>query len=145
MTVIEFEYDENGMPTAGVGIKNKNKDIRAYFFVDSGADTTPIPKTAAEYLELLEPLKKEEVDVADGVGGGMVPYVIKSATLIIQDHGFNAKIACALTDDVPYLLGRKSVFEKFKVCFDDKRKTPTFLHMPGILSALPVPGALQGL
>jgi len=128
MAVLEFEYDWNGIPIAEVGMKNKNKEIRTYFFVDSGADFTLIPRTAAEYLGLLDSLKEEYVDVADGVGGGAVSYVIKKATLIIQEHSFNADVACALTDDVPYLLGRKSVFEKFKVCFDNKKNITTFSY-----------------
>ncbi len=149
MTVLKFEYDEVGTPIAEVGIKNKDKMIMISFFVDSGADITLIPKTAGEYLGLIDRLKnrlrffinlaiffivlsctikKEDVEVADGVGRGMVPYIIKKATLIIQDHSFNAEIACALTDDIPYLPGRKSVFEEFKVCFDDKHKITTFLQ-----------------
>ena len=62
MTLLKFDYDGNGMPIAEVDVKNKDKLITLYFFVDSGADFTLIPRTAAEYLGLLDGLKEEHAE-----------------------------------------------------------------------------------
>lgn len=44
----------------------------------------------------------------------------------ISKEIFNAKVAVALIEDVPYLLGREDVFDQFEICFRQKKKVTFF-------------------
>lgn len=51
---------------------------------------------------------------------------MKVVKMKIGDKTFDASIAVALIEDVPYILGRENVFDKFKICFNQKEKIVEF-------------------
>ena len=69
---------------------------------------------------------KSGVSELSGVGGGMVAVIIKEIPMRIEKYEFNAKVAWAMIEEVPYLLGQEEVFDRFDINFRKKDKTIEF-------------------
>jgi len=95
-------------------------------YIDSGADVTLLPMSFIRALKI----KVEEEDIKEirGIGEGKISVIIKEVKIKICDEIFDARIAIALIEDVPYLLGREDVFERFEVCFRQKNKKICFRY-----------------
>jgi hypothetical protein len=67
-----------------------------------------------------------------GVSGGGVPYIVKTVCLGFEGLRVRTRIAWALIEEVPFLLGRLDVFRAFDVTFQERRGailfTPTRPH-----------------
>ena len=57
---------------------------------------------------------------ARGISGG-VPYILKEAIFILNNHRYKAKIAWALIEEIPLLLGRLDIFSRFRIIFNEKQ------------------------
>jgi hypothetical protein len=68
----------------------------------------------------------EEINEMGGIGGSKVPTILKTLKMRIGEFEFPIKIAWALVEDVPPLLGRVDVFDKFEVRFRQKEKITEF-------------------
>ncbi len=110
-------------PVAEVRIIVNDINIRERFYVDSGADITLIPKSMGEVFGFTV----DKVQEMSGVGG-TIPTVIKDVVLTIGDKKFDAKIAWALIENIPPLLGRKDVFDNFRVTFNEAKKVVEFTY-----------------
>lgn len=97
-------------------------ELRPY--IDSGADITLIPLTFGRLLGL--ELKKEEIKHLRGVGGAGVPVVITEVDTRINDTEFSVRVAWALEEDLPPLLGRVDIFDRFTITFDQHREIVMF-------------------
>ncbi len=71
-------------------------------------------------------IEKEKIKEIRGIGDGRVPIIVKVVKMKIGNKTFDASIAVALIEDVPYILGRENVFDKFKICFNQKEKIVEF-------------------
>ena len=112
-------------PVASIEFKSKDGvwiELRPY--IDSGADITLIPLTFGRLLGL--ELKKEEIKHLRGVGGAGVPVVITEVDTKINDTEFPVRVAWALEEDLPPLLGRTDIFDRFVVTFDQRREVVIF-------------------
>ncbi len=118
---MEFDYIDN-VPIIRATVTNKDKEMSIYFFVDSGADITMIPISAAKRLGFTK--WDNKLLFAEGVGGGKIPYFIRKVNISVGNKKFESEIACALSDDVPFLFGRK-LFNG-TICFNEKRKKIIF-------------------
>lgn len=107
-------------PVATVTLEANAKKAKAVFYVDSGADITTIPLRIGKALNL----KHEPKDILRemrGISGGGVPYLLKKIFLIFNHERIKARVAWALIDEVPMLLGRCDVFSKFDVLFQERK------------------------
>ncbi len=112
-------------PIASVKFRSKeNTWIKLRLYIDSGADITIIPLSFGRLLGL--ELKKEDIKQLTGVGGTSIPVVITEVEIKINDIVFPIDIAWALEEDIPPLLGRTSVFDKFVITFDQNKKIIIF-------------------
>ncbi|MCD4768189.1 MAG: aspartyl protease family protein [Methanosarcinales archaeon] len=112
-------------PIASVKFKSKeNAWIKLRLYIDSGADITIIPLSFGRLLGL--ELKKEDIKQLTGVGGTSIPVVITEVEIKINDIVFPINIAWALEEDIPPLLGRTGVFDKFTITFDQNKKIIIF-------------------
>ena len=112
-------------PIASVKFKSKeNSWIELRLYIDSGADITLIPLSFGRLLGL--ELKKEDIKRLTGVGGTSIPVVITEVEIKINDIAFPVNIAWALEEDIPPLLGRTGIFNKFVIIFDQNKKIVTF-------------------
>jgi len=80
---MEFDYIED-MPIIRATITNKDKELTLYFFVDSGADITMIPLSAAMRLGFTK-WDSNELMFAEGAGGNEIPYFIREVNVLIGD------------------------------------------------------------
>ena len=108
-------------PIIEVEFKNSEKGITIpeILYFDSGADITLIPRSTGELLEL--EIKNDEIKEIRGVGGGIVPVIVKKLNLSLCNYEFEARIAWALIEDVPLLLGRTDVFKYFDFYINEEK------------------------
>ena len=132
MEKMEFPYQKEDSVLFGViyrpvvdfEIKTRFGWIPVLAYADSGADITLLPRSFLYFLDVK--FTEEEVKEIGGVGGGKVPVVVREVELNVSDRVIRAKAAIALIKDIPYLLGRKDVFDHFEVCFKNKKKITSF-------------------
>ena len=122
---IEFRYREEESeitgtilrPVAALQFKSRSGEwIEIRMYIDSGADMTLIPLSFGRLLGL--ELRKEDIKHLRGVGGGEVPVIIAKVDIRMDDVEFPIDIAWALEEDVPPLLGRTDLFDRFRIVFD---------------------------
>ncbi len=58
-----------------------------------------------------------------GIGDVGIPIIIKNVKIKIGEKLIDARIAWALIEEVPLLLGREDVFSFFDICFNKNQKT----------------------
>lgn len=119
------DHHGNQRPVASIEFRSKDGvwiELRPY--IDSGADITLIPLTFGRLLGL--ELKKEEIKHLRGVGGAGVPVVITEVDTRIGDAEFPVRVAWVLEDDLPPLLGRVDIFDRFTITFDQRKEIVIF-------------------
>ncbi len=104
-------------PVANVELKAGRGDwFPASMYIDSGADLTLIPSDFGKLLGMN--LDKNRSALA-GVTGAPMKVSLQSTEIRIGTSIQEAKVAVALRNDVPYLLGRDGVFKAFKITFEE--------------------------
>ncbi|MEM3402113.1 MAG: hypothetical protein QW179_04510 [Candidatus Hadarchaeales archaeon] len=130
---IEFPFVEekaNILPTilrplARVKLINKNMEIAADMYVDSGADITLIPYSVGIALGFsLKP--EDKIRRIGGVGGGKISIVVRRLKMRIGGEESDVRVAWCMSEDVPLILGRLDIFDKFDVLFEGGKKTVFF-------------------
>ena len=122
---MEFPYQKESSalfgeilrPLIEFQIKTKIGWIPVMGYLDSGADMTLLPLSFAKALGIK--IEDEEVKEIKGIGDSAVSVIIKEIDMKISDVNLKANIGIALIEDVPYLLGRKDVFNKFRIIFEE--------------------------
>jgi hypothetical protein len=111
-------------PVARVKFRSEEEWIPEWMYVDSGADITLIPRSVGDLLGF--EMNKEKIVDITGVGGGTVPVTVKKTMISLGEEIYDARIAWALIEDIPPLLGRMDVFNKFEVIFKEEKKEVVF-------------------
>ncbi|MBI2136204.1 hypothetical protein HYU06_03975 [Candidatus Woesearchaeota archaeon] len=109
-------------PVARVFFINNNIEYPEHVYVDSGADISLIPKSIGDIIGFVIE-KTDKITEIKGVGERAVPIIIKKIKLKIGDKVFDIRIAWALIEEVPLLLGRTDIFDLFDICFKKNKKT----------------------
>lgn len=114
-----FKYKEAFLgrqkPTAQVSLKTTaGKWVRYDYFVDSGADISLIPLSIGQVIGLSAEGKR--VSNISGISG-YVKVIYCNIDMKIGSVEFKAQVAWAQTNNVPALLGRKDIFDKFHITF----------------------------
>ena len=130
--MIKFKYQpfpsllgEILRPMADVILEANRQRVEVSMCVDSGADITMIPFRLGRALSLKQSSSDKILEIK-GVSGSGVPYVIKRVNLILNKRKLSVRIAWALIEEVPLLLGRMDVFNRFKIIFDEKQELIIF-------------------
>ena len=92
--------------------------IEFHPFIDSGADITLLPYSFGLMLGLSRDFG--EIKELKGVRGIGLPVVISKVKMRIGDVELEPKVAWALIEGVPPLLGRLDIFDKFDITFKEK-------------------------
>lgn len=131
--MIIFKYKEESLgkgigtikrPVADIYLKTKsNSWIEFHPYIDSGADLTMIPLSLGRLLGLH--LDEQKVEQIGGIRGS-VPIMNTECQMRIGDEKLKVKVAWALIEDVPPLLGRTSVFDKYEIIFRQNEDTIIF-------------------
>ena len=111
-------------PVASVEFRaDRSHWFPASMYIDSGADLTLIPSDFGKLLGMN--LNKNRSALA-GVTGAPMKVSLQSTHLRIGASIQEAKVAVALRNDVPYLLGREGVFKTFKITFEEYGRLTKF-------------------
>ena len=127
---IEFDFREEQSrlfgpilrPVAEIVFVNGNKEILESVYVDSGADVSLMPKSVGDALGFTIE-KSDNIIEIKGVGERGIPVVLKKLKMKIGETFIETRIAWALIEEVPLLLGRVDVFNFFDICFKKNKKT----------------------
>lgn len=122
---MRFQYLQVGpkdfAPIIPLNIKGKDGWIAFEVYVDSGATYSIFHSSRAEILDLnFKKGKKILVTVGDGQQIGVYLWQMK---VRLGDDSFKATIGFSGELGVNFnLLGRKSFFDRYLICFNDKNK-----------------------
>lgn len=131
--MIKFRYKKEASiitgtvlrPVADVILESGRRKVEAAMYIDSGADITMISLELGKALGLKQSPKDEILEIK-GVSSGGVPYILKSANIYLNGKKLRVRLAWALIEEVPLLLGRMDIFNKFKILFNEYRGLITF-------------------
>jgi len=103
------------VPVAYIGFPNIKRKIEFVEMLwDSGADITLIPKSFGEYLGFkIE--KEEDIEELRGIAEGVVPVATRKVMIQLGEEVVNIRIGWALIEEIPLLLGRLDIIDKFTV------------------------------
>ncbi|MCK4476414.1 MAG: hypothetical protein KAU16_06775 [Methanophagales archaeon] len=127
---MEFPYQKEGSRIFGeiyrpiVEFEIETEELgwtRILAYTDSGADVTLLPLSFIRALKIR--VEEEDIKEIRGIGAGKISVIIKEVRMKLVDKMFKAKVAIALIEDVPYLLGREDVFKHFEICFRKNKVT----------------------
>ncbi|MFH1563666.1 MAG: hypothetical protein ABIF11_09695 [Nitrospirota bacterium] len=121
----EFREEEGSLgkilrPIADVILEQDGFRVEIPMYIDSGADISMIPFRFGKALGF----RQEEKDVIrelKGISGAGVPYILKEITLVLNGEKLKARVAWVLIEEVPMLLGRADIFNKFRIIFDESK------------------------
>jgi hypothetical protein len=121
--MIEFPFEKVRLKNLGLIMKpfipvkiiGPGRSVNLRMLLDSGADISLIPYSVGEVIGL-------EPDLANrnelyGVGEGSVSYLLTHVKIKIKDLESSIRIGWALIEEVPFILGRLDVFQKFAIEF----------------------------
>ncbi|MBE0477541.1 hypothetical protein IBX65_00270 [Candidatus Aerophobetes bacterium] len=106
-------------PLAEVILENDSFAVEIPMYIDSGADVSMIPFRFGRALGF----KQEEEDAIQeikGVSGAGVSYILKEVSLVLNGKRLKIRIAWGLVEEIPMLMGRMDIFDKFRVIFDER-------------------------
>jgi len=111
-------------PVANVELKSgRGHWFPASMYIDSGADMTLVPSDFGRLLGM--DLGKNRTALAR-VTGAPMKVSLQSTDIKIGGSIHEAKVAVALRNDVPYLLGRDGVFKAFRITFEEYKSLTRF-------------------
>lgn len=90
--------------------------FKVSLYADSGADITILPRSVCEILGLC--LQDGQESVVTGVGGEEIKIFIHKLTVRIGDEEFGIRAGFAEREDIPYLLGRTDILNRFNILFE---------------------------
>ena len=104
-------------PVAQLEIKFQKSDwFPVIMYVDSGADISLVPRNFGLLLGI--DLTKNLGHIR-GIGDAIVPLSLQDVEFKVEEHKIKVKIAVALINEVPYVLGRFDFFKLFKISFQE--------------------------
>lgn len=103
-----------------------NEEVPQWMYIDSGADVTLLPRSVGELLGF-EIRRGEEIKEVKGLGNSRIPIVVRRVSMKIGEKKFEARVAWSLTEDVPLVLGRLDVFNKFDILFKEREEKVVFI------------------
>ncbi len=117
-------FGEIYRPIAELEVETRAGWMTLLAYIDSGADISILPASFLKAFGVT--VGEEEIWEVRGIGGAKVPVIMKDVRMKVGQQVFDSKIAIALVEDVPYILGREGVFDKFEICFRQKEKIVEF-------------------
>ncbi len=103
-----------------------NEEVPQWMYIDSGADVTLLPRSVGELLGF-EIRRGEEIKEVKGLGNSRIPIVVRRVSMKVGEKKFEARVAWSLTEDVPLVLGRLDVFNKFDILFKEREEKVVFI------------------
>lgn len=112
-------------PVATIYVEHKRIVIELPLYIDSGADISMIPYRFGKALRLQQ-TSRDRIRRIRGIAGQSVPYLVKRLTFNFGRSKISVRVAWSMTEEVPLLLGRMDVFQKFRITFDERNRVVDF-------------------
>ena len=112
-------------PVATVFLKGTKEWFQFDPYVDSGADTSLFSKGDCELLGLN--LKDGEKQFIGGISGTLLQVYIHEIVIRLGNEEFTCQVGFADIEGIPRLLGRKGIFTRFYIGFDEKKGIVEFI------------------
>ena len=100
-------------PIIPVRISGPARSVNVLMLLDSGADLSILPYAVGETIGLV--LDMDTRSEVQGIGEGMVPYVLGEVDLQVGGMALQERVGWALIEEVPFLLGRLDVFRELAI------------------------------
>jgi len=128
MYFVEFNYTiHRGLkvPMIPLRVKGEKGWYDVWTFVDSGATYSVFEASEADRLGIkLEKGKKMMIVVGDG---SFIPVYLHKIIVRIGEEEFETEVGFSNHLGIGFnLMGRKGIFDKFKVCFSDFKSIVSF-------------------
>ena len=128
MYSVEFGYAiHRGLkvPMIPLRVKGVDRWYDVWTFVDSGATYSIFEAAEAERLGIkMEEGRKMMIVVGDG---SFIPVYLHNLTVQIGEEKFETEVGFSSHLGIGFnLMGRKDIFNKFKVCFSDYKGIVSF-------------------
>lgn len=128
MYSLEFNYTiHRGLkvPMIPLRVKGEKGWYDVWTFVDSGATYSVFEASEAERMGIkLEKGKKMMIVVGDG---SFIPVYLHKLTIQIGEEELETEVGFSSHLGIGFnLMGRKGIFDKFKVCFSDFKGIVSF-------------------
>lgn len=126
MILFRYKKELSGIkrPVADVFLKSKVGGwVEFHPYIDSGADITLIPLSLGKLIGLS--VDQNKIKHIGGIRGS-VPVIYSQAKMKIGGIEMNVNIAWALIEEVPPLLGRRNIFDKFHITFKQNKEEIVF-------------------
>ncbi len=125
---MKFDYrfaEGQFLPIISLKLKGKEEWIESKAYVDSGASYSLFHAGIAEILGfILEEGELREMSVGDG---NILKVYVHEILILVAGQEFKAYLGFSKGIGVGFnIVGRKSIFEKFLVCFNEKEKYVEF-------------------
>lgn len=125
---MRFDYrfaEGQFLPIITLKLKGKEEWVESTAYVDSGASYSIFHSEIAEILNLdIEKGELREMSVGDG---NILKVYLHEILIIIAEREFKAYIGFSKGIGVGFnIIGRKSIFDRFVVCFHEKEKYVEF-------------------
>lgn len=118
-------YEGRFLPIVPIRLKGKESWVEHRAYVDTGASYCLFPADVAEFLGLV----LEEGEVTEMVlgDGNILKVYLHRILVFLGEEEFTATIGFSKGLGVGfYILGTRDIFDKFKVCFNQKEKYVEF-------------------
>ena len=106
-------------PVAEVLLEKDGFDVSVPMYIDSGADVSMMPLRFGRALGF-EQEEKDVIQEIRGVAGTAIAYIFKEVTLGLDGKRLKIRVAWALVEEVPLLMGRMDIFDRFRITFDER-------------------------
>src|SRR5262245_35993668 len=117
------------VPVAKIQLRASSGRFRSFeMCIDSGAVVSLLRRSVATYLGI-DPAAGKRIDLTSVGGRVNYAHIHELAVRLSDGLEFTAPFAIAEAEDVPNLLGRKGLFERFAISFDPIVRR-TFIQRP---------------
>lgn len=121
----EFREEKSSLgkvlrPVAEVILERDGFSVGMPMYIDSGADISMVPLRFGRALGFKQE-EKDTIQEIKGVSGVGIPYILKKVTLVLNGKRLKIRVSWALVEEVPMLMGRMDIFDKFRIIFDERR------------------------
>ena len=112
-------------PAIPITLSGPKEVIDVVGVLDSGADFSAMPQDMAEVLGLDLTGKREPIGGIGGERDAVKSHVMLRVENRHETYAFRMSVFVVdgLEDDFPVLIGRVDFFDKFKIAFNEKKKT----------------------
>jgi predicted aspartyl protease len=114
-------FDGEFLPVMDIVLKSKKDSVNLRAFIDTGASYCLVHADVTEILGIdMEAGEKTEMVLGDG---NILTVYLHGMVVSIGRMEFNARIGFSKGLGTGFdIIGRKGIFDKFKVCFNERDK-----------------------